>query len=272
MNILINFTLSKREVDKINEIVIIGAGNVASNLAVRLHDVGANVNQIYSPNLLKSKALAELVNAKTIASLEEVDKDTELIIIAIPDDKLPFIAEQLPEHINCVHTSGSVQFNVLANKSRKYGSFYPLQTLTSSQISLETEIPILLETSHRDFGLQLEELAKRISPSVEFMGSEKRKKLHVAAVIVNNFTNHLYSEAQQYCTNNDLSFDLLKPLILETALKVQNNLPIDIQTGPAKRNDQLVIAEHLKILSDQEELKELYERLTKLIINSQASK
>jgi len=259
-------------VDKINEIAIIGAGNVASNLAVRLHETGANVNQIYSPNLIRSKALAELVNAKAIASFDEIAAATELIIIAIPDDKLASISTQLPKQINCVHTSGSVQFNVLANETRKYGSFYPLQTLTSSQISLDTEIPILLETSHNDFGLQLKELAERFSPSVEFMDSERRKKLHVAAVIVNNFTNHLYSEAQQYCENNELSFDLLKPLILETALKVQNNIPGEVQTGPAKRNDQLVIKDHLKILSDQEELKELYERFTKLIINTQASK
>ena len=256
---------------KIEKITVIGSGNVASNLAIRLFNAGVQIVQVYGKTEKSAKQLSTQINATSISAMSELVLDTQLIVIAVPDDVISKLAPLLPASIPCVHTSGSIEIDKLNNGQRDYGSFYPLQTLTSGQVDTSTKIPILIESSSLKFSKQLEELASRFTNQVSFISSEKRKELHVAAVMVNNFTNQIYAEAENYCRKNELSFELLKPLILETAKKIQYNSPSSVQTGPAKRNDQQVIEEHLKILSDQPDLRQLYQLITDLIIKSQSN-
>ena len=133
--------------------------------------------------------------------------------------------------------------------------------------SILRPIPLCLEAENITDYLVLETVAKSISDAVYSISSEQRKALHVAAVFVNNFTNHLYQIGQEICEEHNVSFDILKPLIAETANKINTLSPIDAQTGPAKRNDITTIKSHLSYLSDENQ-KNIYALLTKSIQNN----
>jgi len=148
------------------------------------------------------------------------------------------------------------------SSARQYWVFYPLQTFTLGQhVNLE-QVPFLVEGSTPAVTKALQELASKLSNSVHNITSEQRKYFHLAAVFVSNFSNHLYSIAWQLLDEQNLDFDFLKPLIKQTAAKVDNLLPMDAQTGPARRNDRKAMAEHLKMLEDHPELKELYKMIS----------
>jgi len=240
---------------------------VAENLAIRLHNSKFNVVQILSRNPDRSNQLVKLVDAELITGFSNLDPELDLLIVATPDDTIATIASQIDKQIPIAHTSGSVGIDALST-SEHYGSFYPLQTLTSGQVDEKTVIPFLIEASNEDLERKLVQLASAISSDVSVYSSENRRKLHLAAVIVNNFTNHLYTEAENYCNASNIDYNLLKPLILETANKVQTVSPASVQTGPAKRNDHKVIEQHLQMLSENEELNELYRLVTNQIIKT----
>ena len=165
-----------------------------------------------------------------------------------------------------VHTSGSVSISAIDNKNRQ-GVFYPLQTFSKSKEVDFKSIPICIETKNKkDFQI-LEKVAKSISNIVYKINSEQRKALHIAAVFVCNFVNHLYQIGNDICIENDLPFDILKPLIQETANKIFTLSPNQAQTGPAKRKDTQTINTHMSFLSDENQ-KEIYKMLTKSIIDN----
>ena len=161
-----------------------------------------------------------------------------------------------------VHTSGSVSCQDLAEHNRR-GVFYPLQSFSKNRESNFKEIPICIEAEFNKDLLLLEELAAALSDDVYFIDSDQRKKLHLAAVFVNNFVNHLYQIGHDICAREALPFEILKPLIAETARKIEEMTPSDAQTGPAKRNDLKTINEHLELLSDDH--KALYQLISKSI-------
>jgi len=253
--------------EEIRNIGFIGAGNVAENLAVRLHNSKFNIVQIQSRNPERSMLLVEQVGAELISGPNDLDHGLDLLIIATPDNTIENIASQIDARIPVVHPSGSVGIDALSI-STDYGSFYPLQSLTSGRVDEKTEIPFLIEASNEMMEKRLVQLASSISANVSICSSENRRKLHLAAVIVNNFTNHLYAKAESYCNTANIDYNLLKPLILETANKVQNATAASVQTGPAKRNDHLIIEQHLQMLSDNEELYEIYRLVTDQIIKT----
>ncbi len=164
-----------------------------------------------------------------------------------------------------VHTSGSVNIEALNDRNRK-GVFYPLQTFSKSKEVDFNIIPICLEAQNQSDYKTLETVAKSISEVIYQVNSEQRRGLHVASVFVSNFVNHLYQMGNEICTENNLSFDILKPLIQETANKILTLSPQEAQTGPAKRNDTQTINSHLSFLTDENQ-KEIYKLLTKSIID-----
>jgi predicted short-subunit dehydrogenase-like oxidoreductase (DUF2520 family) len=190
-----------------------------------------------------------------------------LFIIAITDDAIAEVSRQLPfSNELVVHTSGSVSMQAINNKNRQ-GVFYPLQTFSKAKYVDFKEIPICIEAQNEKDLLTLESVAKSISNSVYTINSEQRKALHVAAVFVSNFTNHLYQIGNKICIDNELSFDILKPLIQETANKILTLSPQESQTGPAKRKDTQTINAHLNFLTNDNQ-KEIYKLLTKSIIDN----
>ena len=191
----------------------------------------------------------------------------DLFIIAVSDDAIATVSSQIPFQNKLVaHTSGNFAMTDLDNKNRK-ASFYPLQTFSKSKAVNFKTIPICLEATNAEDLTTLEIVAKSISDKVYNINSEQRKALHVAAVFTNNFVNHLYQIGNEICIENDLSFDLLKPLIQETANKIMALSPEDAQTGPAKRKDTQTINSHLNFLTDENQ-KEIYKLLTKSIIDN----
>jgi predicted short-subunit dehydrogenase-like oxidoreductase (DUF2520 family) len=176
---------------------------------------------------------------------------------------------KLDESRLIVHTAGSVPMNILEGFTNTYGVFYPLQTFPKSRKVDFADIPICIEANHPSTFLKLEKLGSRLSGSVNQINSEERRTLHLAAVFTNNFVNHFYSIGAEILQDKKLDFDLLKPLIRETAAKVQTLQPFDAQTGPAKRNDQSIINAQLKMLHNKPEFQKIYSFATESIFQLQ---
>ena len=248
------------------KVVIIGSGNLATHLIDafnKSHDSGSEIEvvQAYARN-------TETLNSQLDFDKTTTDLDTlaeaDLYIIAVSDDAIEEVSSALPfKNRLVVHTSGGVSLDSLSDDNRK-GVFYPLQTFSKSRELDFSTIPIALESQNAtDFQL-LEKVARSISSNVQGINSEQRKALHVAAVLVNNFTNHLYAVANEICIANQVPFDMLKPLIMETAEKVMTLPPKEAQTGPAKRRDNKTLHSHIDFLQDDIQ-KEIYKLLTQSI-------
>jgi len=248
------------------DIVLLGSGNVATNLALALKTAGYNIVQVFSPNLVNAKELAKKVNSDPINNFSEIDRAADLYIIAVKDDAIAEVARHL-KHVDglVVHTSGTTDIKVLSSEVGSAGVFYPLQTFSKSKAVDFKTIPICLEASDPHQLKLLTQLAEKLSGKVYVMDGAKRKVLHLAAVFACNFTNHLYALSNQILTKNDLDFELIRPLIAETTDKVMADLPENVQTGPAVRHDESTMNKHLAMLSSLPELQEIYQTLSNSI-------
>ena len=251
----------------IENVVIIGAGNLATQLALALAEKGIAVKQVYSRKMESAKELAEKLNAEFTNNLSELVPDADLYLIAVKDSAIHEVLENLRLDNNplIVHTAGSVPMDILEGFSNTYGVFYPLQTFSKSRKIDFSEIPVCIEANHPSTILKLEKLAERLSSSVNQINSDERKTLHLAAVFVNNFVNHFYVVGAEILQAKKLSFDLLKPIIRETAAKIETLHPVEAQTGPARRNDQSIIQSQLKMLHGEPELQKIYSFVTESI-------
>ena len=243
------------------DVIIFGNGNVASQLTKAFYKAkDCNLVQVYArskPNNFIVKKNIDFTN--TISKI----KNAAVYIIAISDDSISEFSKQLNfQNKLVVHTSGSVGITDLKCTAKK-GVFYPLQTISKHKKVNFKNIPICLETENKTDYKILEKLAKSISKKVYKINSEQRKSLHIAAVFVNNFTNHLYKIGNDICNEHQVDFTILKPLIKETANKIAHLSPKEAQTGPAIRNDIKTIEKHLNMLNSKQQ--EIYRLLTKSI-------
>lgn len=246
--------------------VIIGSGNVATHLAKALQAKGVQIAQVWSYHDINAIALAQAVDAQAIQNLEEIDQTADVCLISVKDDAIEGIAKQLTGFKGLIaHTSGAVSIEVLKASEAGYGVFYPLQTFSKDKALNFAEVPLCLEANNETSLALLTQLAEKISHRVVEVNSEKRKVLHLAAVFACNFTNHLYALAEEVLTANALDFDILRPLINETAAKVQEALPLAVQTGPAIRNDEQTLKKHEELLKQQPQLLEIYKTLSNSI-------
>ncbi|MES2274883.1 MAG: Rossmann-like and DUF2520 domain-containing protein [Bacteroidota bacterium] len=248
-------------------ITLIGSGNVATHIGAALKNAGHHIVQVYSPNLQHAALLAYHIKAEAIDDLQQINPDTHVFIISVKDDAIDGIARQLAVYDQLIlHTSGSTDIKTLLQYTTKAGVFYPLQTFSRSKELNFRDMPLCLEAASPPILSQIKELAQTVSNKVYDVNSEQRRILHLAAVFACNFPNYLYSIAQQLLADNQLSFDMLKPLIAETADKVQQRLPADVQTGPAVRNDASTMDKHLDMLQNQPLLQQIYALLSQGII------
>ncbi len=253
--------------EKISKIVFIGAGNVATNLAIALHNKGVSILQVVSRTIESARELALKVNADFCDNFSEISQDADLYIISVNDDAIFELSEKLNlKRKNIVHTSGSLDISVLCNISDSYGVFYPLQTFSKEELISFTAIPICIEANNLFLHNQLIELAKKISENVRIINSEERKVLHISAVFACNYSSYMYLISSDILKDKGLSFDLLKPLIQRTAEKIKSIEPAQAITGPAKRNDIETIKKHLAYLDNLPELKRVYKVLSDSII------
>lgn len=250
-------------------VVILGAGNVATHLFNAFQKT-ENIKVVQVYNRSKKKLAYFESKTSTTTSISKI-MDADVYLISVSDDSINSLSKKLQFNNKLVaHTSGSIAMNQISTHNSP-SVFYPLQTFTSGkEVDFKT-IPLCIEATKKTDLLLLENLAKSISDNIYHINSKQRKALHIAAVFVNNFVNHLYQKGEEICKENNVSFDILKPLILETARKVFELSPKNSQTGPAKRNDNKVIEQHISDLNTTTQ-QEIYTLLTKSIQQTHGNK
>lgn len=244
------------------KVVVLGAGNLASHLIeVFEKSKELTIVQVYNRSAGRLSYIKGNIPVTTdIRHLEDAD----IYILCLADDAIEEVSEMLPfTNKLIVHTSGTVPLNAINNKNRR-GVFYPLQSFTTDKKVDFTAIPICLEAENTEDMSTLKNLAGGISNHSYEINSKQRKVLHLAAVFVNNFTNHLFYIGSDICKTHQIPFKILHPLIHETAEKLKDLSPYDAQTGPARRNDIKTINSHLNQL-DNNTQKEIYKLLTQSI-------
>ena len=228
-------------------IVIIGAGNVAWHLSKELQKKEQNILQVFNRSIEPAISLSQRLKCDFTTRIEDVNKKADLYILTVSDSAIEEVAALLKfKNKLLVHTSGSVEQNVIKHKRR--GVFYPLQTFSKEKKLNFKNIPFCIEASTSEDYSTLMRLANLLSPMVYNIDSNQRKVLHVAAVFACNFTNYMYMISDEILNDNHIPLDILYPLIKETATKISKHKPKDVQTGPAVRKDKFVIDEHLNYL------------------------
>jgi len=249
--------------NEIQNIVLIGAGNVATHFGIAIQKTGRQILQVYSRTESSAKQLAEKLNTDYTHDLEKINREADLYIISVSDSATGVMAVKLRLNDRMiVHTSGSISMEILRKCSGSFGVLYPLQTFSKSREVDFSTVPICIEANTNENLKKLKELGEDISRKVVEIDSEHRKILHLAAVFACNFSNFMYRIADKLLSENNSEFELLRPLILETAMKVQEMSPKDAQTGPAIRNDERIIIDHFKMLKNYPELKSIYRILS----------
>jgi predicted short-subunit dehydrogenase-like oxidoreductase (DUF2520 family) len=244
----------------------IGAGNLATHLSKVFQNKGFNILQIYSRTEKSAKELADVLSVKYTTSVNEIDENADVYFVAIKDSAVSEVLSQIKFNNKLVvHCSGSLPLSAIEDFSENTGVFYPLQTFSKKREVDFDEIPVFIESNSMKNKETLLHIANSISKSVSEINSEKRKLLHISAVFACNFVNHFYTIAAEILKSKDIPFDVLKPLILETALKVQELAPGKAQTGPAVRFDENIISAHLQALNDFDEYRQLYISVSKSI-------
>jgi predicted short-subunit dehydrogenase-like oxidoreductase (DUF2520 family) len=250
------------------KITIFGAGNVGTHLIKRFQNSGVVIHQVFTRHIEKN---ANWDNINVIDTLDLLDKNADVYILSVSDASIEKLANQISEILDnqlLVHTSGTIPSTVFAPYSQRFGVFYPLQTFSKKRTPEWSEIPICIDASNMEDRTLLHEIALHASPKVYHINDEQRAKIHVAAVFVNNFVNHLYHIGEEILLHEQLPFDILKPLIRETAAKIEANPPSAMQTGPARRNDLITIEKHISYLEQFPDYQKIYELISEQIITN----
>ena len=235
-------------------IVMIGAGNLATQLSLALKEAGQNILQVYSRTESHAQELAEKIGCTYTHHLDEISQKADVYILSVKDDALSGIATSICGYNKdavFIHTAGSVPMDIFKNHATHYGVLYPMQTFSKNRKVDFRPIPCFLEASDSQTLELLQQLATTISDHVELADSEKRKKLHLAAVFACNLTNHCYRLAERVLQEENIDWKLFLPLIDETAKKVTEMSPKAAQTGPMVRYDTGVMNRQLNLISDE---------------------
>ena len=245
------------------KVVLLGAGNVGTHLFRALHKA-ENISLIQWYNRSAQSLKEGKGKVKTLTQLDELVPEADLYLLSISDDNIPKLSNKL---ISCkgiiAHTAGSVGMETL-NPCKDHGVFYPLQTFSKQKKVDFEQVPLCLEANTEENFTLLKQVAITLGGPIHRIDSTQRKALHIAAVFVNNFVNHLYAVGEQLCQEHEVPFSVLQPLIAETADKIKSLSPKAAQTGPALRGDQQVLKDHLSLLTKTTQ-KELYQLISTAI-------
>jgi len=244
-------------------ILLIGSGNIATHLALNIDIEKYHIVQIFGRSKVNTKSLAKKINSDWTIDPKKIKK-ADITIIAINDDSIKNILTALPNNAT-VHTSGSTSIDVFKGHFEDYGVLYPLQTFNKDvDLNLKT-VPFFIEANNQKFEKDLNELSNSFSKNTHLLDSFKRKQLHIAAVFACNFSNHMLAIAKNLVEKENINYSLLLPLIKQTLSKIENLNPNDTQTGPAIRNDKLIVNEHINSIRE-DNLKEIYSLISQNII------
>ncbi len=249
-------------------IVWIGAGNLATQLGMALARAGHETLQVFSRTEASASALAARLRCPFTCRAEEVVGGADVYLFSVKDSALEeLVARVAPRagHALCLHTAGSMPMDVFRGHAAHYGVWYPMQTFSRTVDVGFREIPAFIEASDGPSLALVRRLAASVSERVMEMSTEKRRHLHLAAVFACNFTNHCYALSAEILEKEGIPFEVMLPLIDETARKVHRLAPRDAQTGPAVRYDHNVIGRQAALLGEENGLRELYEQMSRSI-------
>ena len=247
-------------------ITIIGSGNVATHLALDLRQRGHIIDQIWSRNIEHAKYLADRVEAQPIDDLSQLHTNSNLYFLSISDDGLEDVASKL--HLGnalVVHNSGAAPIDILKNTSTRYGTVWSPQTFVRDIAIEANTLPICIEGCDKETEDDIEEFLRTMTPNVYRITYQQRQYLHLASVFVNNFTNGLYAIAQTICDKHNVPFEILYPIILTTAKRVQWGDVRYQLTGPAVRGDEKTLNLHRRLLADNKQMLSVYNEFNRLL-------
>ena len=251
---------------------LIGSGNVASYLAQKLNKSPHTVSQVFSRNKKTGKALAKSISCKFVSDINLLNKEFDVYIIAVNDDEIVNIAKQIKLNNKLViHTSGATHLKVLSNCSSNFGVVYPLISISNSEKDVPDNYPVCVDANNIYSLKKCKQIAKFLSNNIKEIHSDSRATLHLSAVLVNNFGNHLFVESDELLFKNKLSLNLLESIITQTADRIKKNKPQNLQTGPAVRNDKKVMKKHIEIIGKNKLLAGLYKSFSKSIFEKNKS-
>lgn len=246
-------------------VVLIGSGNVATNLALALNGK-CHLVQVYSRSMASAEALASRVGAQATNDLSQIVTDADIYVISVVDDAITRVLETCPARGGLwVHTSGSTSIDVFKGKRTRYGVLYPMQSFSKSCPARMHEVHIFIEGCDSCATQEVKELAMLLTNNVHEITSTERERLHVAAVFACNFANHMFTLSSEVLDEAGIPFDAMLPLIKTTIAKLDNMTPTQSQTGPAARGDINVIERHLQSLSGDKH--DIYRLLSQSILN-----
>jgi predicted short-subunit dehydrogenase-like oxidoreductase (DUF2520 family) len=251
----------------LHRISFAGAGRVGGALCRGLFHAGFRIDLVASETESSGKLLAESCNTSWSSDLIFPDS-TDIIIVAVPDHRLKGVLETIRCRTDALiaHTAGSFGLDVFPEQVNHRGIMYPLQTFSVGRDVSFLDLPFFLEASDEHSSEILKNMVNSIGGEVHFVDTVSRKMLHLAAIFVCNFTNHMITEGKRISDRAGFSFEVLKPLINETISKALAIGPDNAQTGPAIRNDSNTIEKHLDLLSFSPELQNLYKEITGSIV------
>lgn len=249
-------------------ITLVGAGNLATNLAKALFKAGHNIVQVYSRTAGSAKKLAAVVDAEPVNDVHGINSAADVYIIAVKDS---VISSLLPDLCHgkdgklFLHTAGSMGMDVFKGITSRYGVLYPMQTFSKAREVDFKDIPCFIEGCDDSVTAMASELASTVSTNVCILSSADRRTLHLAAVFASNFTNHCYAISSEILSRCGLPFSVMLPLVDEVTSKVHAMSPIDAQTGPAVRYDINVINRQANMLASDLLFKDIYESMSRSI-------
>lgn len=246
-------------------VVFIGAGNVATHLALAMKEAGFSILQVFSRSEESAQSLAGKLKCSYTTNIKKTAPDADIYIFSLKDDALRDIIATIPPNNGLwLHTAGSVPINIFYGYTNSYGVIYPMQTLSKQRKTDFSRIPLFIEGNSEDSETEIYDIAQRLSGNITHMTSDKRKYLHLAAVFACNFTNHMYALASKILEGQDIDWHILQPLIDETANKLYSMNPENAQTGPAIRYDRDIIEQHLSMLTDHD-MQKIYSMISESI-------
>lgn len=246
------------------KITLVGTGNVGNVLSRLFTAAGHTIAEVWGRNLNASKSISAVTNAEIKKDLSELSDETDVCMIAVSDAAIAEVTTQLNfEKALVVHTSGATSKEVL-NRFKNYGVLYPLQSLRKEMVSLPL-IPFFIDANTENNSTLLQQFVSSTGNTATLAGDEDRLKLHLAAVLSSNFTNHLYALTEAYCAEEGIDFKNLLPLIEETAARLRFFPAAQLQTGPAIRHDEITLQRHKNLLQRYPHLSDIYELLSQSI-------
>ena len=250
----------------------IGAGNIASHYAKELFAAGCEIDSILSKRLRSAKSLASTVNAQATTSFRKLSRDSNYYILAVPDEMIEELTKALAEHVNpgavIIHTSGATELKTIHTHFKHAGFAWPPQSISKEKDIDFNKVPICIGATDKKTEQSILQLISLITKITYKLNDKQKLALHLAAVFANNFSNHMFQLAYDICKEHKLDFHLLYPILLETPNKVIGNIPNDVQTGPAVRQDLATLQKHLHLLKTDSNKKKIYKLLSDSIKKS----